>query len=154
MAGRCIVSVGLVINSVSLNVDGCCYVEDHLPLLDMVVRGDSTLIPGVAGRDPNPVRIDELITSVRLIIMGRNNFSGGTHSNARLGIYTNILHLLTNVATPGTSPVTRTATFTLPSGLGSKTCALQVLPPFQWASGGPEKVRGVLRLRIPAGVWT
>lgn len=144
----------LTISGISLRVDGAWGIKDTSPLLDMAVRGEDILIPGIDGVVPQVRRLDILVVSLGLMIFGQKNVNGTPYSDQRLGVYTNLHYLNENVVKPtATGDGTRPVVFTV-TGLGVFEADAHVLPPLDHGSITNGYMRGILRLSFHEGRMT
>lgn len=142
----------LEINSVPLATPAWDVV-DYSPLYDeKPVRHANRIIPNVTGRAGYMPVGDEKRVMLRMVIKGERNHENTVYANPRVGLWTNIAYLRTNVVAPtGTGDGTRAATWHLPDGTTTKTANVQVIPPLSLSELGLYAVRAVLEFIIPAG---
>ena len=144
----------LTIAGQSLDIEGAWQHNRSLRRLrdTIVSRGESALIPKVAGRRAYaPIR-DEMVVDLELMVFGRNNAAGTPHATVLAGLDANLDTLTdwANARIDGTS-ATWAATLTTNSG-ATYTADVQILN-WQVAQENVTQVVISYDLRIPSGIW-
>jgi len=138
----------LTINDVSMRTPAWL-VLDLSPLWGFPdLRRGSTLVPGKAGRQPNPRRVDETTHQLPMQITGAVDHLGAQHSDPIQGLKDNLDYLWENVLDP-TIGTTVPAVLELPNG-SELTADVQVQITVAELEGAYDKP-AVLFLTIPAG---
>jgi hypothetical protein len=129
------------------------WVLDLSPLDNVALRGESTLIPHAAGRDPNPLIVDEGTYVMPFVIVGDSDRAGNaTASDGLIQLQSNWDWLLAHVMGPldgitETRQVKRTR-----AGGASSTKPAEIHLEIVKQRGAIYDV--VLTLTVPAGRWT
>ena len=148
-------ALGLTFDSQSLDIDGAWKHNRSLRRLRSTVqtRGESRLIPKVAGRKAYPLLLDEVVVDLELMVFGRNNAAGTPHLDRLAGLDDNLAFLddFVRDRANGTT-ATYTAALETASGRTFETEA-QIL---NWQVADENAVQVVMSydLRIPSGTWT
>lgn len=151
----------LTLGGLSMHTAAWGILDSLRPLyLPVDFRGENDLLPGVAGRQENPVYVDETTHQLRMVIVGHLNPAGVVYPDPDVGLDTNIGLLRAVTDPPVSSTSTRTASLVLRSGavvagpvqpLGLRLGEAQ--RGTDAVSGLPGIVqRATLVLRIPAGL--
>lgn len=145
----------LTIDSQSFDIEGAWKHNRSLRRLRSTIatRGQNRRVPGTAGVYANPVRRDEVIVDLELMVFGRNNAAGTPYANVLAGLDENLLHLEDFVLdhTDGTTAAWP-AVLETASGRTFET-DVQIL---NWQIAQENAVQVVITydLRIPSGRWT
>ncbi len=144
----------LDIDGVSLNKRLCCQVVDLSELLSgSDERGSDRLVPGTAGVIAYPRRETVTVVNLPIAIFGHYDFAGVAHPDTRTGLALNAAYLQANVTgSSGVGDGTRTATLHWQS-LGTVSKPVHVYKKLDLAADGPSKMRGILRLSFPEGLF-
>ena len=146
----------LTISGVSMHTYGWNVLDVRSLWVEVAVRGQDRLVPGVSGLRPKRRRITATPHSLPMVISGLHTPVGTeiTDPVERLAQFQdNLDYLMTNiVAEVPTVAGTRAATLTMPSG-GTRTANIHVLSitPGTWT---PAVLRCTLDISIPAGKFT
>lgn len=136
-------------------VPGCCLIVDLAPLLSWSeVRGGSRVVPRSPGASALPKREDLTVVNLELVLLGDVAFDGVTaHPDPRTGLYRNVAWLQANIVQPvAVAPFTRTATLSWHAETPVAK-PVQVIPPLGLATDKWHKMRAVLRLEFPEGLF-
>jgi hypothetical protein len=147
----------LAIDGHSLNTMAWCV--DLTPLWGGPdVRGENVIIPGVAGRARNPIRVDEVVLTLPLYVNGHWDKDGvavpaedAPYTGTWKRLQANLQYLMANVSPVVSSAVTtQTAVLTLPSG-STVNASVQVrrIAPGTVLPGAV--IRTTIEIRDPAG---
>lgn len=149
-------ALGLTIDSQSLDIEGAWKHNRSLRRLRSTIRtrGESRLVPNVAGRSAYTVLADEVIVDLELMVYGTNNAAGTPYADPVEGLTDNLITLEDFVLArvDAGSAATLPATLELP-GARTFTANVQIL---NWGIAQENGANVVIGydLRIPAGVWT
>lgn len=152
----------LSIGGLSMHTEAWGILEPLTPLwVPLGWRGENDVLPGVDGRQENPLYVDEANHEFRMVIRGEVDQTGAPQSDRHAGLRANILALRAVTEPPASSTGTRAAVLTLPGG-GSLSGSVQPLGlrmGVQYEGTSGDGVRGLvqratLRFRIPAGLLT
>lgn len=139
----------LEVEGVSLHKPGAWRIRRSLIRLlgGPAKRGENTLIPTRDGRDPNPLRVDQTIYDLEMLVEGRLNGSGTPYADEIDGKVTNLLYLRNLLAVPEGE---LDAVLYLPSG-SPLTAAIQIT---NWVVVNDEGTSAVVTFDVvvPAGM--
>jgi hypothetical protein len=115
------------------------------------VRGTDVVMPGAEGQRPYPRTIDATRRQLQLVIYGDVDWEGTPVTDARAGLWTNVEHLRTNIATPpGTGPGgTHTIELITPDGTVSGHAHIETMT--LGGADGPYATRAAIDLTIVEG---
>lgn len=112
---------------------------------------EGTIIPGAHWRLPNDLWDDATTYILDWIVWGQFDHEGDAHSNAAVGIETNLAYLHDNVIAVPDSGSTRECVLHLPSG-DTMTGEAQVISFTYTINGANVVTDGVMELYLPAGL--
>lgn len=142
----------LTIDGISLTTPAW-WCGDLAPLVDGPdLRGEDTLLPGVAGVVANPRRVTVSKRSVQMFITGDYDRLGVAQTNPRIGLQRNCQYLIDNLLIPPGGDGTRLAVLTMADET-TRSARVHVLPPLELSAAGHRGRRGVLTLSIPGGYF-
>jgi hypothetical protein len=133
-----------------LAVEGCCLLRGLSKVLGFVTRGESTLIPHLDGRDPNPLRIDEAVFGMEFLIYPWRDHDGAPFDDPLEGALTN-LDFYRDLFAPTTT--TKAAVIHRVGELPDLSGEVQVLD-FEPQREDGQTLITAFDLRLPAGEWT
>ncbi len=92
----------LEVENVSLRQPGAWQIGRSLTRLlgGPAKRGENTLIPTRAGRDPNPMRVDQGVYDLEMLVMGRFDGDGMPYTDEIDGKVSNLLYLRSLLVIP------------------------------------------------------
>lgn len=146
--------VGLTIDGQSFDIEGAWKHNRSLRRLRSTIRtrGENRMVPGTAGVIANPVRLDQTIVDLELMVMGQNDGAGTPHVSMLQGLDLNLDYLEDWVRSHADG-TTATWAATLVTTGGTFTSDVQIL---NWQIAQENAVQVVVGydLRIPSGTWT
>lgn len=145
----------LTVDSQSFDIAGAWHHNRSLRRLRSSIRtrGNNRLIPNVDGQIGYPVRRDESVVDMELMVFGLKDQTGTPHADSMSGLDENLAYLEdwvhdhldgSTAAWPAVLVTTSGRTF---------EADVQILNWQVMADNGPQVVIGY-DLRIPAGIWT
>jgi hypothetical protein len=140
----------LTIGSVIIGT-AACHATNMQVLYTERQRGSDRLLPGSAGVQPYPRRVDDVMHILELVINGRYSSDGTLNANPKIGVRTNIDELKSITAPVTTGDGTRSVTWTFQGGSASADC--HVGPLVIGRHFGPL-VFATLDLHVPSGQFT